>query len=423
MQLAYTIGPGPTRPQRGYPVHAASGAAHGFLQTLRLLALLATIAVSGIGCSREAPAQPAQGAAAPPQVSVAEVQSRTVEEFEQFSARLAAVEQVEVRARVAGPLEQVHFRDGQVVRKGDVLFTIDPRPFKAEVDRLTAAVAAARSQGDLARIEAARAEKLLPLSAISQQEADQRRATARNANSSLAAAEAQLEAAQLSLGYTRITAPIGGRASRTAVTAGNLVSANDQVLTSIVSTSRMYAYFDASEAAFLKFGQAAANQKRAPVVRMGLFNEEGFPHAGTIDFVDNRLDPATGSVQLRGVFDNPDGRFTPGLSARVRVGAGKPYRATLVPERAITIDQTRRIVLVVGPKQVVQAREVKPGALIDGMRVVSGVKPGERIVVDGLQRAMPGAPVTPKLVTLDQRGVPLPAPGAAAGPAVAASKG
>jgi RND family efflux transporter MFP subunit len=319
---------------------------------------------------------------------------------------------------VAGSLDRVHFRDGQVVRKGDVLFTIDPRPFKAEVDRQTAAVAAARSQGELARIEWARAEKLLPLRAVSQQEADQRRAAARNANSTLAAAEAALEAAQLNLGFTRITAPISGRASRTAVTAGNLVNANDQVLTSIVSTSRMYAYFDASEAAFLKFGQAAANQRAAPVVRMGLFNEQGFPHTGKIDFVDNRLDPATGSVQLRGVFDNPDGRFTPGLSARVRVGAGKPYRATLVPERAITIDQTRRIVLVVGPNRVVQSREVKPGALINGMRVVTGVKPGEFIVVDGLQRAMPGAPVTPKLVKLDQHGLPIPEPGAP-GPAPA----
>lgn len=422
MQLACTIGPVRTLSQRGYPARAAGGLAHGFLHTIRLLALLAAIALTGTGCSREAPAQP-PGSAGPPQVLVAEVQSRTVEEFEEFSARLAAVEQVEVRARVAGPLERVHFRDGQVVRKGDILFTIDPRPFKAEVDRLTAAVAAARSQGELARIEWARAEKLLPLSAISQQEADQRRAAARNANSSLAAAEAQLVAAQLSLGYTRITAPIGGRASRTALTEGNLVSANDQVLTSIVSTSRMYAYFDASEAAFLKFGQAAANQNTAPVVRMGLFNEAGFPHAGKIDFVDNRLDAATGSVQLRGVFDNPDGRFTPGLSARVRVGAGQPYLATLVPERAITIDQTRRIVLVVGPDRVVQAREVKPGALIDGMRVVSGVKPGEVIVVDGLQRAMPGAPVTPRLVKLDRHGVPLPQPGAPAGAVAAASKG
>jgi RND family efflux transporter MFP subunit len=178
-----------------------------------------------------------------------------------------------------------------------------------------------------------------------------------------------------------------------------------------VSTNRVYAYFDASEAAFLKFGQAAASLRAPPVVRMGLFNEEGFPHTGQIDFVDNRLDPATGSVQLRGVFDNRDGRFTPGLSARVRVGAGRPYRATLVPDRAITLDQTRKIVLVVGPDRVVQAREVKPGALIDGMRVVTGVKPGELIVIDGLQRAMPGAPVTPQLAQLDEKGVPLPTPG------------
>jgi RND family efflux transporter MFP subunit len=413
MQRTNKIGPCPTLSQREYLARTA-GTARTFLQHILLFAILAAIAAVGTGCSRASPAQKPPPAPKPPEVVVAAVQSRTVEEFDEFSARLAAVDLVQVRARVAGQLERVHFQDGQSVRKGEPLFTIDPRPFKAEVDRLTADVAAARSQAELAQIQWARAEKLLPLRAIAQQEADQARAAARNANSTLAAAEAALEAARLNLSFTQITAPIGGRLSRTVVTAGNLVSVNDPILTTLVSTERMYVYFDVSEAAFLKFGQAAAQQRAPPVVHMGLFNEDGFPHTGKIDFVDNRLDPATGSVQLRGVFDNRDGRFTPGLSARVRVGAGRPYVATLVPDRAITIDQTRKIVLVVGPNRVVEAREVKPGALIDGMRVVTGVKPGELIVIEGLQRALPGSPVTPKLVQLDEKGLPIPAPGAPA---------
>ncbi|MFL6676621.1 MAG: efflux RND transporter periplasmic adaptor subunit [Massilia sp.] len=358
------------------------------------------------GCNRSEPAAP-PGGARPPQVQVAPVERRVVEEFDEYSARLAAVELVEVRARVAGTLERVHFRDGQTVRKGDVLFTIDPRPFAAEVARNAATLESARSQGELARIQAARAEKLLPMNAISQQEVDQFRAAAANSTSTVRAAEAALETARLNLGFTRIVAPIAGRLSRTGVTAGNLVSINEPVLTTIVSTDRVYAYFEPSEAAFLKYGQAAGERKTEPKVRMGLFDEPGFPHTGRIDFVDNRVNPGTGSIQLRAVFDNSQGRLTPGLSARVNVGAGKPYEATLVPDRAIVTDQTRMIVLVVRPDRRVESREVKPGALIAGMRVVSGVQPGEHIVVEGLQRAQPGSAVTPQLVALDEHGMPV----------------
>lgn len=377
-----------------------------------LLALVCSLALLLSACDlAPSHAQPAgAGAGGPPPVTVAPVTRRMVEEYEEFSARLAAVEQVEVRARVAGTLERVHFRDGQPVRKGALLFTIDPRPFEAELARNAASLASARTQAELARSELARAELLLPRRAISQQEADQLRAAANNADSSVRAAQAALATARLNLGYTRIAAPIAGRMSRTMVTAGNLVDVGDPVLTTIVSNDPIYAYFDASEADYLKYGQAAAAPRAAPPARMGLFNEQGFPHAGRIDFVDNRLNPATGSMQLRAVFDNPDGRFTPGLSARVRLGAGQPYEATLVPERAIATDQTRKIVLVVGPNRVVEAREVKPAALIDGMRVVSGVKPGEHIIVDGLQRAFPGAPVTPQLVAVDANGMPLAPP-------------
>lgn len=378
--------------------------------------MVAVLALVCAGCKPDQEQAQPPGGAGPPQVLVAPVVERTVEEFDEFSARLAAVEQVEVRARVAGTLEQVHFRDGESVRKDELLFTIDPRPFAAEVARSSASVASARSQAQLARAQLARAEQLLPMRAISEQEADERRAAAANAGSSLRAAEAALETARLNLGFTRIVAPINGRASRTALTAGNLVSVNEPVLTTIVSLDPIYAYFDASEAAWLKYGQAAADNS-APVVRMGLFNEEGFPHTGRIDFVDNRLNPGTGSIQVRAVFKNPDGRFTPGMSARVRVGAGKPYKATVVPDRAINTDQTRKVVLIVGPQGIVEPREVKPGALVNGMRVVSGVRPDEHIVVDGLQRAMPGAPVTPQVVALDEQGMPIKPPAAPAAPA------
>jgi RND family efflux transporter MFP subunit len=384
------------------------------VRKILLLAMLAVLAAVGAGCRRQAPQPP--GGAKPPQVVVAPVTRHIVQEFDEFSARLAAPYQVDVRARVAGTLDRVNFRDGDVVRKGVLLFTIDPRPFAAEVARTAANVALARSQADLAQIQVVRAEKLLPAQAISQQEVDQARAAAQNAFSSLRAAEAALAAARLNLGFTRISAPIDGRASRTLVTAGNLVNVSDPVLTTIVSTDRVYAYFEASEAAYLRYGEAAATPQATPPVRLGLFNEEGFPHPGRIDFVDNRLNPVSGSIQVRAVFDNTQGRFTPGLSARLQVAAGKPYQATVVPDRAIMTDQTRKIVLVVRPNHVVEQREVKTGALVNGMRVVNGVQPGEQIVVDGLQRAVPGAPVTPQLAAVDAQGMPIapPGPGGAA---------
>lgn len=368
------------------------------------LLLLGILAMAVAGCGRERPAAKAAGARAPPPVVlVAPATRKTVEEFDEYSARLAAVEQVQVRARVSGTLDRVYFRDGQGVTRGTLLFTIDPRPFAAEVARNEASLALARSQAQLAQIELSRAEALLPSRAIAPQEADQARATARNAGSNVRAAEAALATARLNLEFTRIAAPIDGRASRTNVTPGNLINANDTVMTTLVSTTPVYAYFDASEAAFLKYGQAAADPEAKPVVWMGLFDEQGYPHRGRIDFVDNRLSPDSGSIQMRAVFDNAKGRLTPGLSARIRVLAGKPYLATLVPDRAITTDQTRKLVLVVRPDHVVEQREVRPGALVDGMRVVAGVEPGEQVVVDGLQRATPGAPVTPQAAASGDR--------------------
>jgi RND family efflux transporter MFP subunit len=374
--------------------------------------LLSCTALLASACGQGG-AQGAGGPGGPPPVSVAPVTERVIQEFDEFTARLEATETVDVRSRVAGTLERVHFREGQRVKKGDLLFTIDSRAFSAEVARLQAQLVAAQTQADLSKTEVARAEKLLPLQAISQQELDQLKAAARNGEASVKAAQAALQSAQLNLSYSRIVAPIAGRVSRANVTAGNLVGASEPVLTTIVSTDRVYAYFDASEAVYLKYARAAregtraSSRETANAVLMGLSNEEGFPHQGKMDFVDNRLNPATGSIRGRAVFENKDELFTPGLFARLKLVGSGSYKATLVPDRAISTDQTRKVVMVVGANSIVEPREVKPGVAIDGMRVVSGVKAGENIIVDGLQRAFPGAPVTAQVLKVDEKGMPV----------------
>lgn len=375
------------------------------------------------------------GHGGPPPVSVAPATQRQVQEFDEFTARLEAPDTVEVRSRVAGTVETVRFKEGQYVRKGDPLFSIDSRGFRAEVARGEAQVSAARAALEQARADLARSEKLVSVNAISQQEIDQLRAAQRTAEANLKAAEAAVVQSRLNVEYANITAPVSGRTSRANVTPGNLVGVGDPVLTTLVSNDRVYAYFDASEAAYLKYMRAAREGKTvsrdAVAVQMGLANEDGYPHTGKLDFVDNRLNPATASIRVRAVFDNNGGVFTPGLYARIKLGGSQPYQAVVVPDRAITTDQTRKVVLIVGPNNIVQPRPVVPGALVDGMRVVQGVKPGELLIVDGLLRAFPGAPVTPQVLKVDAKGMPIPAapqgqpgaaPAAASAPAPAASK-
>lgn len=392
--------------------------------TISLLGAMIAALVSGCGQST---AEQQQHAGGPPAVSVAPAVQREVQEFDEFTARLEAPDTVEIRSRVAGTLDKVHFREGQLVKKGEPLFSIDPRPFAAEVARAEAQLAATRTQTELSASELARAQKLVAIQGVSQQEIDQLRAATRNAEANTKAAEAALVQARLNLEFTRITAPVAGRSSRANVTPGNLVGVGDPVLTTVVSSDKIHAYFDASEATYLKYVRAARNgsmpsqrSSEGNKVLMGLSNETGFPHEGRMDFVDNRLNPATASIRGRAVFDNKAGLFTPGLLARIKLVGSGSYQATLVAERAISTDQTRKVVLVVGANNIVQPREVKPGVLIDGMRVVEGVKPGELIIVDGLLRAFPGAPVTPQQLKVDDKGMPIPA--AAPAPAAAASK-
>ena len=385
--------------------------------------LVATLCgtLSFAGCGKGAPevkGAPGGAGGAPP-VSVASVSKRVVQEFSEFSARLEATDTVDIRARVAGTLDKIHFAEGQKVKKGETLFTIDPPPFALEVARVEARIAATRTQWGLAKSELARAEQLLPMQAISLQEVDQLRAAVRNGETSIQAAQAELNAAKLNLSFIRITSSIDGRISRAAVTLGNLVNAGEPVLTTFVSMDRVYVYFDASEATYLKYvraakdGSRASSRETANSVLMGVSDQPGYPHQGSMDFVDNRLNPATGSMRASAVFDNSNAQFTPGLSARIKLIGSGSYEATLVPDRAISTDQTRKIVMVVGASNLVEPREVKPTALIDGMRVVTGVNAGENIIVDGLQRALPGAPVTPQMVKVDQAGMPImAAPGA-----------
>ena len=369
-------------------------------------------------CSK--PAEPAGGPPEAAPVSVAAAVQRTVSDSYEFTGRLEAPRWVEVRARVGGTIEKVHFRDGARVAAGALLFTIDPLPYEAELARAQSQLSAARSRAGLATQDLARAQKLLESKAVSRQEFDQLTSGAATSSADIRTAEAALRIAQLNMGYTKVTAPMAGQLSRADLTEGNLVTPQS-VLTTLVATQTVYAYFDGSEQVFLRLRKGEPGLR---TVRMGLADESGFPHEGRIDFVDNRLNAQTGSIRMRGVFDNARGQFTPGLFARLQLAGGVPYPAVLTPERAISTDQSRKLLFVVGEGNVAQPREVQLGALMDGMRVITqGLKAGELVVVDGLQRVRPGAPVTPIKVDTDARGMPLaaPAPGAASAPAAPAS--
>ncbi len=367
-----------------------------------------------------------------PPISTAPAVQRKLPLFDDFSARLEAVETVDLRSRVAGTVLKVHFRDGQDVKRGELLFSIDARPFTAELARLQAQLAAAQNSEALSASELARSRKLLEQKAVAQQEADQAEATARSAQAAVRVAQAAVASMQLNVDYAQIRAPIAGRVSRAAVTAGNLVGVGEPVLTTVVAQDKVHAWFDMSEQAYLRARptlliNGAAKDRAGSPVSLGLANETGFPHSGVIDFIDNRLNAATGSIRMRAVFDNRAGLFLPGLFARLRLSAGAAQDVVLTPERAIGTDQSKRFVYVVGADKQAQFREVKLGPLVDGLRVIeSGLKAGELVVVNGLQRVRPGAPVAAQVLAVDARGMPVEpavmAPGAPPPPASAPKK-
>lgn len=345
----------------------------------------------------------ANEAAALAEVDVAPALQRRVTEWQSYSGRVEAIEQVDIRPLVSGTIVAVHFRDGALVRKGDPLFTIDPRPYAAEVDRTTAQLAAAQARNDDAATEAARAQRLIADNAIAKRDYDAKQNTAREMSAALRAARAALEAARINLSYTRIVAPVAGRVSRAELTVGNIVTAgaNAPLLTTLVSTTPVYASFDVDEKTYLRFlGRAAHGDVPA---LLGLADETGYSYKGSVTSVDNRLDTRSGTIRVRARFDNPDSTLVPGLFARVRIGGGAPHEVLMVPDEAIGTDQDKKFVLVVNNRNQVEYRMIVPGDLSEnGLRIVdSGLARGERIVVNGVQRVRPGEGVRVHPVSLN----------------------
>jgi multidrug efflux system membrane fusion protein len=365
---------------------------------LFLPAILSVLSLTGcsVGEAGDAPAPTLP----PPAVTTAVVATHELHDWAEFNGRLEAVENVAVRPRVGGYIERVALTEGARVAEGQLLFEIDDRPFRAEVDRFRAERDRASAELELAKSYRDRAQRLLAQNATSREELEQLEADAAVAAAKLAAATAALETAKLNLSFTRVTAPIAGRVSRAAVTAGNLVDGSTE-LTTIVSDTPVYAYFDVDEQTYLEHLRAATGPS---VVHVALVNEKGYPHEARLDFVDNRVDPNHGTIRARAVLDNADGFYTPGLFVRVRLMSPHSFRAALVDDRAIGTDLDRKFVFVLDEANVVQYRPIVTGRALDGLRVVrQGLAAGDVVIVNGLQRVRPGVPVTPTAVAMDSR--------------------
>jgi multidrug efflux system membrane fusion protein len=345
-------------------------------------------------------------------VSVATVAQSDVNTWDEFSGRLEAVERVEVRSRVAGAIQSVHFREGALVKKGDLLITIDPAPYAAEVERAEAQVAAAQARLTHAQSDHGRAKLLWDDRAISQREYEDRLNGMREAEANLRAAQAQRETSRLNLSYTQVRAPVAGRIGKLEVTTGNLVAAGPgaPVLTTLVSVSPIYASFDTDEQVVAKAlgplpgGSSARDLISRIPVQMGTAATPDTPYRGKLQLIDNQVDAKSGTVRVRAAFDNTDGALMPGQFARIRMGQSQAVKAVLVNERAVGTDQNKKYVMVVDAGNKAEYREVQLGASVNGLRVVKdGLKAGERIVVNGLQRVRPGAAVQPQAVAMDAK--------------------
>jgi RND family efflux transporter MFP subunit len=378
-----------------------------------LLALL--LALRGAGCRKNDPV-----VLPPAKVSVARPVQREILEWDEYTARLEATEVVEVRARVSGYLESIHFKDGSIIKKGDLLFTIDPRPYDAALRRAEGELAVAGARRDLAEKKSERAIKLVQREAISTEESEVRSAEARQAQASVAAAEAAVEAAKLDVEFTKIESPIDGRVGRKLVTEGNLVNGGigeaGTLLTTIVSLDPIYAYFEADERSYLKYarlaqrGERLSSREHRNPVRIGLADEAGFPHEGHMDFVDNQFDQGTGTMIGRAVLPNPDHLLAPGLFARLELPGSGKYEALLLPDAALLFDQAESFVWAVDEKNIVQYRKVEVGRVHEGLRIIhQGLEPNDRVIVAGVQRVRPGSQVDPEEVS-----IPAAAPGGGA---------
>ena len=376
--------------------------AHGHAVILSILA--APLCLPLGGCKHE---PPALAATPPPVVMISLPVEREVRDYYEYTGRTAAVEAVDVRARVSGYLVKVNFQEGSVVKKGDLLFQIDPRPFQAVLDEAKGQVAQLEARLARAEADVARYERLLPKGAASQKDLDTAIADRGEARAGIQSARAAVDRAALDLEFTKVTAPISGRIGRYLITEGNLVITDSTLLTTIVSIDPMYAYFDADEGSVLyvrqliREGKLHSARDVAVPVLLGLANEAGYPHQGTVNFVDNQVNPQTGTLRLRGVFPNVDKALEPGYFVRVQLLIGQSRRALLVTERAIDTDQGQKILYVVNDKNEVLSHPIRVGALHDGLRVIEeGVHPGERVIVNGLLQVRPGIIVEPKLVDM-----------------------
>ncbi len=355
-------------------------------------AMALALLVAGCG----AQAQQTSNDPPPPQVSVAPAVFKSLRQWDEFTGRLEPVEQVQIRARVGGYIDNSRFQEGAQVRKGQVLFQIDPRPFQAEVNRLAAETDSGRAKLELAVANRQRGERLVEQNALARSEFERLVSEEKAARASLEAASAALSAARLNLEFTKVTSPIDGRVSRAMVTAGNLVTSAD-LLTTVVSENPVYASFNTDEQTFLKYAQDARG--RPSPVFMGLMTEDGYPHEGKLVFVDNAMDAGSGTINGRALFTNPTGRFTPGLFARIRLVSDNAENVALIPDRAVAADLGKRFVLVIGAKNVAEYRTVTLGPKVGDLRIVrTGLKPNETVIVGGGQKVKPGQTVAPTRV-------------------------
>ncbi len=374
--------------------------------TVKNFILASIAAVVLAACSQPEAAPPASGAQTGPTVDVATVVEQRITEWDHFTGRLQAPETVALVPRVSGYLTQVLFSEGQLVKKGDLLFQIDDRAFQAEVKRLQAELIAAKSNQQLAKNDFERAEKLRKQKAIAEELLDARRARMEQSAAQVAAVSAALDKAQLDLSHSRVTAPISGRISNALITSGNFVHAGQSQLTSIVSTEKIYAYFDADEQTYLKYvalaakGERADSREQSPVL-MALSSDQDYRFAGELDFLDNSINPQTGTIRARAVFDNKDNLLIPGLFANIKLTGSASYSGILIDDKAVGTDLNNKFVLVLDDKQQLQYRAVTLGEKVGGLRIIKqGLKANETIVVNGLQRVRPTMQITPNPVAM-----------------------
>jgi len=398
---------GPAASQDLMPITVTTGARRARLAALSSVLLIGVLGLGVAGCERTQSKATKVEPPPPPEVTVAQPVVKTVAEQDEYVGRFVAVDEVEVRARVSGYLETVHFTDGQIVKTGDLLFTIDRRPFQLAVEQAKASLAQAKANLAFAQTDLTRAEGLIKREVISGQTFDQRTQAKRVAEANVAAQEAALRQTTLDLEFTELRAPVSGRIGDRRVSPGNLVTGgttgNTTLLATIQSTDPIRFEFTLDETSYLRNLRAGTQSKRGAVndggrapVRLRLLDEPTFTHKGRMDFVDNAIDGSSGTIRGRAVFPNPQGTFTPGMFGRIQVAAGPPAEALLVPDSAIGTEQVRKFVLVVDADNVAHAKYVTPGQLVNGLRVVTGLEANDRVVVNGLMRVRPGIKVAPQ---------------------------